>query len=82
MYKKREGKISPCLTGKARLADTFIAVYAIFADSVVTRVASTVVKVDFTVITCVRSKNLFNMKANVTNAVELLIHHPSPEVPC
>lgn len=35
--------------GKARLADTFIAVYAIFADSVVTRVASTVVKVDFTV---------------------------------
>lgn len=36
---------------KARFADTFIAVYAISADSVVTRVASTVVKVDFTVIT-------------------------------
>lgn len=30
-------------------ADTFIAVYAIFADSIVTRVASTVIEVDFTV---------------------------------
>lgn len=53
MYIKNRG-----LTGKARFADTFIAVYAIFADSVVTRVASTVVKVDFTVGTCVGSKNL------------------------
>jgi len=57
MYKKW-GKISPCLTGKARFADTFIAVYAIFANPVVTWVASTVVKVDFTVGTCVGSKNL------------------------
>lgn len=36
-------------SGKARFADTLIAIYAIFANSVVTRVASTVVKVDFTV---------------------------------
>lgn len=35
--------------GKARFTDTFIAVYAIFAYSVVTWVASTVVEVDFTV---------------------------------
>lgn len=43
-------------TGEARFADTVIAVYAIFADAIVTWVAGTIIKIDFTV--CARGSML------------------------
>lgn len=41
------------LTGEARFANTVIAVNAIFADAIVTWVAGTIIKVDFTICACV-----------------------------
>lgn len=43
-------------TSEARFADTVIAVYAIFADTVVTWVAGTIIKIDFTI--CARGSML------------------------
>lgn len=40
------------LTGEARFAHTVITVYAVLADAIITWVAGTVVKVDFTVGAC------------------------------
>lgn len=50
--------LSESLTSEARFANTVVVVDAIFADTVVTWVTGTVVKVDLTVCACVHKEEL------------------------
>ncbi len=46
------------LTSEPRFANTVIAIDAIFADAIITRIAGTVIKVNLTIGTCVGKEDL------------------------
>lgn len=66
------------LTGEARLADAVVAVDAVFADAVVTRVAGAVVKVDLAVGACVETEKCYSSKKGTRVQTLDCYAHPRP----
>lgn len=66
-FRKKEGREVLILTSKARLAHTVIPVDTILTDTIVTRVAGTVIKVDLTVGACIHNTLMIRATSHPIN---------------